>query len=163
MSHPHTEITEVTKLVLYGWGYPALFNSRAGIPLQNRLVKFSAKSLPVIEAASQDAFLVVLPKLEMIRKTYVDRLTSSDASTQPLWVWVDTPERLSSHEILNYQKKFADWAEAVTTQPDRSPNNSALLAKFLAQMAAKFQGEMLPASLTRWRLESWRQWRSPSR
>jgi hypothetical protein len=164
MSNLNTEITEVTKLVLYGWGYPDLFNSQTGKPLQNRLVKFSAQALPVIEAAGQDTFMVVLPKLEMIRRTYLNRL-NQEAGSQPLWVWIERPKRLSSSEIINYQKKFEDWVERVAApkldrlQLDRLQSRP-LIAKFSAKFPTKFsariQAQPLQDRLTRWFLESWR-------
>jgi hypothetical protein len=154
MPTPNTEMTEVTKLVLYGWGYPDLFNSQAGTPLQNRLVKFSVKALPVIEAASQDALLQILPKLEMIRSTYLDRLNQQDAGIQPLWVWVDRPERLSSSEIMSHRKKFEDWVETVAIPTaDRIQGSSSLVARFLT----KFQVQPLQSSLTRWFIAGWKQ------
>lgn len=155
MSNLNTEITEVTKLVLYGWGYPDLFNSQTGTPLQNRLVKFSDKALPVIEAAGQDTFMVVLPKLETIRRTYLDRL-NQEASIQPLWVWIERPKRLSSSEIINYQKKFEDWVERVAAPKLDRPQDHPLIAKFATKVSARIQAQPLQDRLTRWFLESWR-------
>jgi hypothetical protein len=158
MSHPHTEMTEVTKLVLYGWGYPDLFNSQAGTLLQNRLVKFPAQALPMIEAANQATFLLILPKLEMIRTAYLDRLNPQDTGMQPLWIWVDRPEQLSSSEVMNYRKKFADWEQTVApAKNDQVLGDRSFATEGLAKFPVQFPVHLWQNILTHWQSANWRQ------
>lgn len=111
MLKPDEELREATKLVLYGWGYPALFNAPNGDRLQNRLVLFRADASPGIQGASQEALCNVLPRLKLIKKRYLDFLKANYSDVNPLWVWVDTPENLSINEILQYREQFDAWVE----------------------------------------------------
>jgi hypothetical protein len=110
MISPTEELKEVTKLVLYGWGYPALFTTSDGELLQNRMVQFPLFAKPAIEGANKAAFRVVRPKLELVKANYLEIITQKTFGVNPLWIWVDTPKNLTEEEILNYQQQFMVWA-----------------------------------------------------
>lgn len=113
MSKLNAEMNEATKLVLYGWGYPDLFNRPDGKQLQNRLVMFPLNTSPAIEGAPGAVLNRVLSRLEMIKAAYLEGLKTQHSGINPAWVWVDTPEPLSDDEILGYRTQFEDWTERI--------------------------------------------------
>ncbi len=108
MTSAAEELKEVTKLVLYGWGYPALFRTSEGELLQNRMVRFPLDAAPAIEGANKAAFRPIRGKLELVKANYLDTITHH-SGVNPFWVWVDTPN-LSEEEIVDYQQQFMVWA-----------------------------------------------------
>lgn len=110
MISPNEELKEVTKLVLYGWGYPALFRTSDGQPMQNRIVRFPLHTAPAIEGANPVTFRTVCPKLELVKANYLETITHKTPGVNPLLIWVDTPKSLSDDEIVNYQQQFMVWA-----------------------------------------------------
>lgn len=113
MTKPAEELREVTKLVLYGWGYPALFEKPNGDRFQNRIVKFPPNASPMIEGASSEALDRVSSNLKIVRKRYRNLIKSQPETSNPVWVWVDTPKQLSGQEILKYREQFEQWVETV--------------------------------------------------
>lgn len=130
MTKPDEELKEVTKLVLYGWGYPALFEKPNGDRFQNRLVIFPPDALPVIEGASQEALNGVQPNLKIVKKRYRKLLKEQSENLNPVWVWVDTPKQLSGQEILRYRQQFEQWVETVKGRGNWSDR---LLSSILVQ------------------------------
>jgi hypothetical protein len=108
MTSATEELKEVTKLVLYGWGYPAMFSTSEGQPLQNRMVRFPLNAAPAIEGVNQTMFRPICAKLELVKANYLDTITKH-SGINPFWVWIDTPD-LTEEEIVNYQQQFMVWA-----------------------------------------------------
>ncbi|WP_416674261.1 hypothetical protein [Egbenema bharatensis] len=102
------ELKEVTKLVLYGWGYPAMFSTSEGQPLQNRMVRFPLDAAPAIEGVNPSAFRPIRARLELVKANYLETITNH-SGINPVWVWIDTPD-LTEEEIVNYQQQFMVWA-----------------------------------------------------
>ncbi|MBD3884698.1 hypothetical protein IFO70_23455 [Phormidium tenue FACHB-886] len=140
------ELREVTKLVLYGWGYPTLFNCPNGNRLQNRLVSFPVTGAPAIAGVNKEAFGGVLSRLEMVGEQYLDFLKAKYLGVNPAWIWVDTPESLSADEILTYRKQFEEWAERIKTTS--SKNNAPAKLTMQVQSAGNFLQHLLSK---RWR------------
>jgi len=122
MTKPEDELQQVTKLVLYGWGYPTLFEKPNGDRFQNRLVNFPSDAAPVIEGASQEALDGVRSHLNLIGRRYRDLLNTESTHLNPIWVWVDTPKHLSGSEILKYREQFEQWLEDVKADGDWNEN-----------------------------------------
>lgn len=135
------ELREVTKLVLYGWGYPALFNCPKGSRLQNRLVSFPVNAAPAIAGVNEETFRGVLTRLELVGEQYLDFLKTKYLGSNPAWIWVETPENLSIDEILTYRKQFEEWAERVKTTSSRSTAPAKLIMQ--AQSTGRFLQHLL--------------------
>lgn len=116
MTQPVEDLKTVTRLVLYGWGYPTLFQKPNGDRLQNRLVIFPLHAPPVIEGAKKEIFPGVWSRLERVRDYHLDLLQSQEPGKNPLWVWVDTPKTLSIHDILDYRQQFEQWEERIQAE-----------------------------------------------
>ncbi|GAB4379439.1 MAG: hypothetical protein Kow00121_33600 [Elainellaceae cyanobacterium] len=103
----------VTTLVLYGWGYPALFNHTSGNRLQNRLVRFSVHTAPTIAGANQVDLQQVLPKLKLVQKHHRSYLKQQlSGNTNPcLFISVTTPATLPEAAQLEARQQFAEWLE----------------------------------------------------
>lgn len=127
MINSDAELREVTKLVLYGWGYPTLFNCPNGTRLRNRLVSFPLNASPVIQGTSKQTHDSVLSRLEFVAEQYLDCLRTN-LGTNPVWIWVDTPESLSSEEILTYRKQFEEWVRQITGASSRDDGPTESIA-----------------------------------
>lgn len=130
MSKSHEELKEATKLVLYGWGYPALFNKPNGDRFQNRLVSFSFKTAPTIAGTSQETLSSVLSRLQVVKNRYRNELRQEASGLNPVWIWVDAPKELSYQERLHYREQFETWVETTRTKPafvDRLLNSQPLV------------------------------------
>lgn len=139
MPSPNEELKEVTKLVLYGWGYPSLFSQPNGDRFQNRLVGFPPNAAPTIAGADQVALKNVLSRLKIIKQRHRDLLKRAPSDLNPVWVWVDTPKQLSYPEKLAYREQFENWIE--NTKANDSWNdrllNSDLWMRFNSQAPIK--------------------------
>lgn len=111
MLKTHEELKEITTLVLYGWGYPALFSKPNGDRLQNRLVSFPPHAAPTIAGASQESLKRVHSKLKLVRQRHRQLLQLQASDPNPVWVWVDAPQQLSYREMLDYREQFENWVE----------------------------------------------------
>jgi hypothetical protein len=142
MTRPTEDLKQVTKFVLYGWGYPALFAQPNGDRFQNRLVTFPANAAPVIAGANQEALSQVQSKLKIVQRRYRRFLRQQSTPPNPVWVWVDTPHQLTFQEMLAYREQFADWVEQTGANQSWSDRllNSDLLANFTTQ----------------WHIQSWK-------
>lgn len=115
------EMKSLTQLVLYGWGYPMVFNHPiTNHPFQNRLVRFSLQDSPSIEGISQLELRKFLPKLVMIQENYLDFLErkQSESKNPYVFISVDTPKPLLTQEQINLRKQFEDWAKTKTAYPN---------------------------------------------
>lgn len=159
MTKPEDELRQVTALVLYGWGYPALFERPDGDRFQNRLVNFLPDAVPVIEGASQEALDSVLSHLNLIRKRYRDLLKAESTYSNPVWVWVDTPRHLSGSEILKCREQFEQWSEEAREDRYWDENwyaQSRYLSFFVKLIPDQFRTE-LATSFSFFSTQSWRQ------
>lgn len=159
MTQPAEDLKTVTKLVLYGWGYPTLFDKPNGDRLQNRLVIFPPNAPPVIEGARKEIFVGVWPRLERVREHYLDLLQSQELGKNPLWVWVDTPKTLSMQEILAYRQQFAQWEEQIQAKAELAQSSRS--ARYLEAISARLRRWQAPfrllVALLRWPLHHWKQ------
>lgn len=159
MMKPEDELRQVTKLVLYGWGYPTLFEKPDGDRFQNRLVIFPSNRLPVIEGASQEGLDGVLSHLNLVKKRYRDLLKAEPANLNPVWVWVDAPNHLSGSEILKYREQFEHWLEDVEVNDPWNENwydrfcHSSFLIKLIPDQFATY----FLTNLSNFATQSWKQ------
>lgn len=126
------ELKQVTKLVLYGWGYPDLFSQPNGDRFQNRLVSFPPNAAPTIAGANQTALKDVRSRLKIVKKRHQALLKSVPSNINPVWVWVDTPRQLSYLERLAYREQFESWLE--TTEANNRWNDLWFNLNFLPRL-----------------------------
>lgn len=136
------ELKQVTKLVLYGWGYPDLFSQPNGDRFQNRLVSFPPDAAPTIAGANQTALKDVRSRLKIVKKRHRELLKSEPSNINPVWVWVDTPKQLSYLERLAYREQFEHWLE--TTQANDRWNDRWLNSDLLVRLK-------IQTSVTSWK------------
>lgn len=108
------EMKSLTQLVLYGWGYPRLFNHPiTNNPFQNRLVRFSLHEAPSIEGISPSEFRKIRHQLVLIQENYRDFLArkQSESKNPYVFISVDAPNLSQIQEQHIVRKQFEDWAK----------------------------------------------------